>query len=167
MIPATHLEPLLDVLEQEIHLYRDLLEVLQAEKQHMIDLALDRLRETQQRKEALLQRARDLEEARIRLTRRIAHHLGRGEGMPLREIIAQAPLPWRAPLERCRSNLISLIHSIGEINQVNAVLVERSLSYTRDSLRFLAQLTRQLPAYLASGRLQEAVPAGQLVCRRG
>ncbi|MBI4714871.1 MAG: hypothetical protein HY760_02850, partial [Nitrospirae bacterium] len=48
------MENLISVLQSEVHLYRDLLDLLQREKRCMMDLALDNIHECNNLKETLI-----------------------------------------------------------------------------------------------------------------
>lgn len=159
-------ENLLEVLEKEVDLYKDFLSLLQIERQCMTDLSLDRLHECSNQKETLILNLQILEEARKDIIILILN--GHYSTPPtLAKIIETAPVRYKKGLEACRSNLISLINSIREINQINGILAERVINYTRNSLAFLNRLAHELPVYHASGRMEQSKKTGRLVCKKG
>ncbi|MBI4715673.1 MAG: flagellar protein FlgN [Nitrospirae bacterium] len=161
------MENLVSVLQNEVHLYRDLLDLLQREKRCMMDLALDNIHECNNLKETLILKLRVLEESRIELIQDIASASGLENPVTLGRIIEVAPPIYGKPLESCRSNLVSLLSSVREVVQINAVLAERSIHYTRDSLSFLNRLTHTMPVYLSSGQMGTRPGHGRLVSRKG
>lgn len=159
-------ENLLEILEKEVELFREFLHLLQSERQYMIDLSLDRLHECANQKETLILNLKVLEESRVDVIASIQN--GNQTGSPtLSVIIDKAPVRYRRGLESCRSNLISLVNSIREINQINGILAERAINYTRNSLSFLNRLTHELLVYLPSGRMEQQGKTGKLVCKKG
>jgi len=159
-------EHLLEILDKEVKLYRALLDLLQIERQCMIDLSLDKLHECHNQKETIILDLKVLEESRSDIVNSLKN--GQHPEVPtLSKIIEMAPSRYRKGLESCRSNLVSLINSIREINQINGILAERAINYTRNSLSFLNRLAHELPVYLPSGRMEQSVKAGKLICKKG
>ena len=157
---------LLDILEKEVELYREFLTLLQRERQYMIDLSLDRLHECNNQKEAVILNLKVLDESRVDVIDSIRN--GDQSASPtLSMIIEKAPARYKGGLESCRSNLRSLVGSIREINQINGVLSERAINYTRSSLSFLNRLFHELPVYLSSGQRGQRKRTGRLVSKKG
>lgn len=159
-------EHLLEILEKEVDLFREFMGLLQAERQYMIDLSLDKLHECSNQKETLILNLKVLEESRMDII--ASFHKGGPSDLPkLSMIIEKSPARYKSSLDACRSNLLSLINSIREINQINGILAERAINYTRNSLSFLTGLTNELPVYKPSGRMKEQIKTGKLVCKKG
>jgi flagellar biosynthesis/type III secretory pathway chaperone len=161
------LENLNNILREEVDLYRELLDILQHEKQCMMDLSLDSIHECNNRKETLILKLKVMEESRIELIQDISEGQGYKTPMTLGQIIQVAPNGFKRPLETCRSNLLSLLNGVREVIQINAILAERSIHYTRESLSFLNRLTYTMPVYLSSGRMEERPRSGKLLCKKG
>jgi len=159
-------ENLLDLLEKEVDVYREFLNLLQMERQYMVDLSLDRLHECSNQKETMILNLKVLEESRMDIIASIQDSTN-SEFMTLSMIIDAAPARYKKGLESCRSNLISLINSIKEINQINGILAKRAVNYTRNSLSFLNRIVNELPVYLSSGNMEQDNKTGKLVCKRG
>ncbi len=157
---------LLEILEKEVDLYKEFLSLLQAERQYMIDLSLDRLHECSNHKETLILNLQILEVSRKDVIALILN--GQQYGIPtLAMIIEIAPMRYRKGLDACRSNLLSLVNSIREINQINGILADRVINYTRNSLSFLNRLAYELPVYHSSGRMEQEKKSGRLVSKKG
>lgn len=159
-------ENLLAILEKEVNLYKEFLNLLQMERQYMIDLSLDRLHECSNQKETLILNLQILEEARKDVIALILKG-HRSISTTLAVVIEKAPMRYKRGLEACRSNLISLVNSIREINQINGILAGRVINYTRDSLAFLNRLAYELPVYHSSGRMEQEKKTGRLVYKKG
>ena len=158
---------LLEILEKEVGLFRDFLTLLQRERQYMIDLSLDKLHECHNQKETIIFNLKVLEDARVELISEIQDDNQADSVTTLSIIIDKAPLRYKKGMESCQSNLKSLVDSIREINQINGILADRAINYTRNSLSFLNRLVSQLPVYHASGRIAQETVVGTLVCKKG
>lgn len=158
---------LLEILEKEVRLFGDFLTLLQKERQYMIDLSLDRLHECQNQKETIIFNLKVLEDARVELIAEIQGDNRTDFTAILSVIIDNAPLRYKKGMESCQSNLKSLVDSIREINQINGILADRAINYTRNSLSFLNRLVSQLPVYRQSGRIAQESMVGTLVCKKG
>src|SRR4030067_899545 len=133
----------------------------------MIDLSLDKLHECHNQKETIIFNLKVLEDARVELITELQGDNGTAFTTTLSIIIDHAPLRYKKGLESCQSNLKSLVDSIREINQINGILADRAINYTRNSLSFLNRLISQLPVYHASGRMVHENKTGTLVCKKG
>lgn len=142
-------ENLLEILEKEVAVYREFLNLLQMERQYMVDLSLDKLYECVKHKETITLNLKVLEESRIDVISAIEEGFNSGR-LTLLMIINIAPPRYKKGLESCRSDLISLVNSIREINQINGILAERAINYTRSPLTFLSRLILELPVYQTS-----------------
>lgn len=164
----TKYSDLLEILEKEVGLFRDFLTLLQKERQYMIDLSLEKLHECHNQKETIIFNLKVLEDARVELISEIQGDNLRDLNVTLSVIIDNAPLRYKKAMESCQSNLKSLVDSIKEINQINGILADRAINYTRNSLSFLNRLVNQLPVYHQSGRVaQQESMVGSLVCKKG
>ena len=158
---------LLEILEKEVRSFGNFLTLLQKERQYMIDLSLDRLHECHNQKETIIFNLKVLEDARVELIAEIQGDNRTDFTATLSVIINNAPLRYKKGLESCQSNLKSLVDSIREINQINGILADRAINYTRNSLSFLNSLISQLPVYHQSGRIAQESMVGTLVCKKG
>ncbi|OHE56298.1 MAG: hypothetical protein A2Z47_13785 [Thermodesulfovibrio sp. RBG_19FT_COMBO_42_12] len=158
---------LLEILEKEVRSFGNFLTLLQKERQYMIDLSLDRLHECHNQKETIIFNLKVLEDARVELIAEIQGDNRTDFTGTLSVIINNAPLRYKKGLESCQSNLKSLVDSIREINQINGILADRAINYTRNSLSFLNSLISQLPVYHQSGRIAQESMVGTLVCKKG
>src|SRR3990172_11698946 len=156
---------LLEILEKEVNLFNEFLTLLQRERQYMIDLSLDKLHECHNQKETIVLNLKVLEDARADLISEI--HDDNQTTTTLSMIIDKAHARYKNSMESFQSNLRSLVDSIREINQINGILADRAINYTRNSLSFLNRLISQLPVYHQSGRIAQESMVGTLVCKKG
>lgn len=158
-------ENLLEILEKEVDVYHEFLSILQVERQYMVDLSLDKLHECANHKETIILSLKILEDSRIDVIGMIQEEYHSGP-LTLLMIINIAPMRYKKALEACRSNLLSLVNSIREINQINGILAERAVNYTRSSLTFLNRLIHELPVYRPTGQIEQGYQTGKLVCKK-
>jgi flagellar biosynthesis/type III secretory pathway chaperone len=122
------------ILIEQIKSYRALLALLQRERECLISLDADEVENLSKEKDTILLRLRLLEEERIRLIKRYsADNAMRGK-ISLKGL---SELTEDNDFQVMRSQLTSLLQSIQELNDLNMILIERSLSVVRQSVGFL------------------------------
>jgi len=122
------------ILIEQIKSYRALLALLQRERECLISLDADEVENLSKEKDTTLLRLRLLEEERIRLIKRYsADNAIRGR-ISLKDL---SELTEDNDFQVMRSQLTSLLQSIQELNDLNMILIERSLSVVRQSVGFL------------------------------
>jgi len=122
------------ILTEQIKSYRALLGLLQRERECLISLDADEVENLSKEKDTILLRLRLLEEERIRLIKRYsADNEIRGR-ISLQSLLE---LTEDNDFQVMRSQLTSLLQSIQELNDLNMILIERSLSVVRQSVGFL------------------------------
>jgi hypothetical protein len=122
------------ILMEQIKSYRVLLELLQRERECLINLDAHEVENLSKEKDTTLLRLRLLEEERLRLIKKYSADnaiLGNVSLQSLSELTADNDF------QLMRSQLISLLQSIQELNDFNMILIHRSLSTVRNSVGFL------------------------------
>jgi hypothetical protein len=122
------------ILIEQIKSYRVLLELLQRERECLINLDAHEVENLSKEKDTTLLRLRLLEEERLRLIKKYSADnviLGNVSLQRLSELTADNDF------QLMRSQLISLLQSIQELNDFNMILIHRSLSIVRHSVGFL------------------------------
>ncbi|MDY7031205.1 MAG: flagellar protein FlgN [Thermodesulfobacteriota bacterium] len=153
------LEDLLTSLDKETDLYQDLLQLLQKEKRALVDLSLDDLNECNKEKETLILQARALEESRQYGLRKLAEFLDiPSDKLTLSYLSDRIDEPYSKEVKSRRSNLLSLFHSIKDINKTNESLMNHSLDCVTGSLSLLGNLVSTGSTYLHTGRLEHRTP---------
>jgi flagellar biosynthesis/type III secretory pathway chaperone len=128
---------LIEHLEKEIVVYRNLVEVQQAETENLTSKDYRGLYETIGRKEHLLAKVSLLSKDRARLMGSIAG-LFEGKGIVnISGILEQISGPEHDRLKECQSAVLTLVDTIKEINKVNALFVEGSIENIKKTLGLL------------------------------
>jgi flagellar biosynthesis/type III secretory pathway chaperone len=122
------------ILIEQIKSYRALLALLQREKECLISLDADEVENLSKEKDTILLRLRLLEEERIRLIKRYSADNAISGKISLQGL---SELTEDNDFQVMRSQLTSLLQSIQELNDLNMILIERSLSVVRQSVGFL------------------------------
>jgi len=158
------LEELLTSLDKETALYQDLLILLRKEKQMVAGMALDDLNESNKEKETLMLQIRVFEEARLALIEKLAERLEiSSDKLTLLSLCDMVKEPYSTELKTHRSNLLSLFHSIREVNRINDGLISHSLDCITGSLSLLSNLVSSGSTYLDTGRIQNGMRNGALI----
>lgn len=126
-------EDLIDVLEKEFTLCRQLVVLLQREKEIIVGLDPRELEMLLREKEEITTSIRFCDETR----ERILGKLGFGK-KTISEIAEIAEPDYRERLTAIASRFTSIIHSISELNRFNSILIEKSLYYIKTSYNFLS-----------------------------
>jgi flagellar biosynthesis/type III secretory pathway chaperone len=152
--------------EDLIGLQQRFVGVLQHEKALIIEGDLDRLAVCLAEKEALLVPLRQLDAQwrdQIDPIARLAGHAG--GGMSLGRLIELVGEPHRSRLRSCQQRLAALKASMVEINQVNGLLIEKTLKKIDDLMELLRHLSCGAPTYQPTGLLSQSRPPGRLLCK--
>ena len=153
------LEDLLTSLDKETDLYQALLQLLQREKRALVGLSLDELNECNKKKETLILQARALEESRQYGLKKLADFLGiPSDKLTLSYLSDRIDEPYSKEVKSRRSNLLSLFHSIKDINKTNESLINHSLDCVTGSLSLLGNLVSSGSTYLHTGRIKNRTP---------
>jgi len=131
---------LLTVLESEERLYRELCEVLQQERELIINLDAAGLEDAVLRKEALSAEGRLLEEGRIEVATRLAAALGLPSERPTLSGLCDALGEGGDELRRAHSRMVALVGAVRELLDANAGFAGESLGQVRATLQLLGRL---------------------------
>jgi flagellar biosynthesis/type III secretory pathway chaperone len=134
-------ESIKSILTEQINNYRVLLELLQRERECLINLDVDEVENLSKEKDTIVLKLRLLEEERIRLIKKYSADNAIKESVSLQELFR---LTADKDFQLIRSQLISLLQGIRELNEFNMVLIERSLSVVRHSVGFLESFGLQI-----------------------
>jgi flagellar biosynthesis/type III secretory pathway chaperone len=134
-------ESIKNILTEQINNYRVLLELLQRERECLINLDVDEVENLSKEKDTIVLKLRLLEEERIRLIKKYSADNAMKETVSLLDLFR---LTADKDFQLIRSQLISLLQGIRELNEFNMVLIERSLSVVRHSVGFLESFGLQI-----------------------
>lgn len=148
------LEAIKKILSEQIEGCRHLLETLQREKFCLMDLHLEGVEAVTKEKDILVLKLKLLEEERERLVNSLSQQKafnrmpkdGEPESLSLQGL---ARVTGDTSLSEMRSKLISLSQSIKELNDLNKIMIDRTLGYLRKNNQFLEMVT---PGLVTAGK---------------
>ncbi len=126
-------QAIISILREQINSYKILLELLKDERISLVNIDADRIEDISKKKDTVIMRLRLLEEERQRLLTEFAYDNDVDSDMSLLEL---GKLTENSTIPELRSQLISLLQSIEEMNRFNSVLIDRSLQQVRTSSGF-------------------------------
>jgi flagellar biosynthesis/type III secretory pathway chaperone len=158
---------LVKMLEEQITLYRHLLEVVRKEKEILVSANLDELNETNRTKEAMLLKIRAIETERIKVASAISGALGLDPENPrLMEIAKYLNDTDADRLRNIHSVLELLLRRVKDFNGQNEVLVQSALENVTGAMNEIRGVIQEKPTYKNKGNVEPgATPAGKLVSR--
>ena len=161
------IQQLIQVLEEQVKVYRHLLEVVRKEKQILISANLDELNENNRTKEAMLIKIRALEAERIRIAAAVCQAIGLNHDEPrLLEIARVVGGEASDRLQSIHSVLELLLRRVQEYNQQNETLVQSALANVTGAMNAIKGTLQEKSTYQRKGEVAAQAPAaGQLVSR--
>lgn len=159
---------LLNTLEEQVKVYRALLEVVRKEKDILVSANLDDLNENNRSKEAMLIKIRALESQRISLAAQIYQSLGiqgAGETPRLLEIARHVRTAEGDKLRSVHSVLELLLKRVQEYNRQNENLVQSALTNITGAMNAIKATLQEKPTYQKQGEVEGSTVSGQLVSR--
>jgi flagellar biosynthesis/type III secretory pathway chaperone len=164
---AKNFAKLTHVLDDEVKVYRTLLDVVRKEREILVSAKLDDLSENNKTKEALLIRIRALENQRIHLATEVCRALSLSTEAPrLLEIAVQIGGEEGERLRNLHSVLDLLLKRIHEFNKQNESLVKSALSNITGALKAIKNTLDENPTYKKKGgKVEGTASSGQLVRR--
>jgi flagellar biosynthesis/type III secretory pathway chaperone len=148
------IEAIKTILSEQIEGCRQLLEILQQEKFCLMDLHLEGVEAVTKEKDIQVLKLRLLEKERERLLDSLRQEKAfdpKQEGKASDSLSLQrlALLTGDSSFSEMRSKLISLSQSIKELNDLNKIMIDRTLGYLRKNNQFLGMIT---PGLVAAGQ---------------
>ena len=137
-------DSLKSILTEQIKSYRVLLELLQRERECLINLDANEVENLSKEKDTILLRLRLLEEERIRLIKKYSADNIISGNVSLQSL---SELTADNDFHLMRLQLTSLLQSIQELNNFNMILIERSLHFVRHSVGFLESFGLNINQY--------------------
>jgi flagellar biosynthesis/type III secretory pathway chaperone len=157
---------LVEVLEDEIKVYRTLLDTVRREKDVLITANIDELNENNKTKDLIISRIRLLERHREKCAKDLAESVGTNTENPrLLEIAFKTGEPYSTRLRSIHATLELLIRRIKEINDSNEELVRSSLRAVNGALGAIKDTLQPKSTYASSGDLKRAESSGRFVSK--
>jgi flagellar biosynthesis/type III secretory pathway chaperone len=156
---------LVSVLEEQIKVYRGLLEVVRKEKEILVAANLDELNENNRSKEAMLIKIRGLETQRVALATDCYQTLGLEGDARLLEIARHVGGEQADKLRNIHSVLDLLLRRVQEYNRQNETLVNSALRNITGAMKELKGTLEDKPTYQKKGEVEGHTSSGKLVSR--
>jgi flagellar biosynthesis/type III secretory pathway chaperone len=146
---------LVEVLEQEAHLYEELSALLEKEREAIRALDMAGLEEQLGAKAILIGRIQKLERERVDLTAAIAREQGiaGGETVRLLDLVRRAPAPWAGRIMEVRLRLREAVERADERNGFNRLFADGLLGVMNGVMDRLKQIIAAPPVYGRRGRM--------------
>lgn len=166
--PATQemIHALVVVLEDQIRVYRHLLEIVRKEKDILVSANLDDLNENNRAKESMLLKIRSLEAQRLHVALEVFRALGlQGDYPRLLEMARHLDEVNSDKLRNIHSVLELLLKRVQEYNRQNEALVQAALTNITGAMNAIKNTLADKPMYQKKGEVEGVTTAGQLVSR--
>jgi hypothetical protein len=136
------LETIKKVLLEQVQGCRLLLELLQREKMCLVNLQMEGIEALTKEKDILVLKLRLLEEERVRLLDRFVLESfpdlpDEGTASQKISLLKLAELTGETIFQEIRSKLISLSQGIKELNDLNKIMIDRTLGFLKQNNNFL------------------------------
>jgi flagellar biosynthesis/type III secretory pathway chaperone len=158
---------LVDCLEDELKVYRHLLDIVRKEKDILISAKIDDLNENNKSKELMLAKLRQLERLREKSSRELAIHLGANVERPrLMELAAKMTGEEAKRLQSLHQTFDIIVQRVKELNLANESLAGAALANIQGAMQALRTTLGETPTYKKQGDMKSPeVLSGQLVSR--
>jgi flagellar biosynthesis/type III secretory pathway chaperone len=154
------------VLEDEIKVYRVLLDLVRREKEVLVSAKIDELNENNRSKEIMILKIKSLERQREKVAREMALVVGTNPENPrLLDIAAKLLDPQSSKLRSIHSTLDLLVRRIKELNESNEALIQASLKAVNGALGAIRETLQPKPTYASSGEVKKNEVAGHFVSK--
>ena len=137
MTPETAIE---NILKEQINTYRAFHDLLKKERTCLVNIEAEKLEEISKEKDTVIMRLRLLEEERQRLTIKFGEENNFVGEINLQEL---GTLTGNDAFMELRTQLLSLLQSVDQMNKFNSTLIDRSLNYMKTSTTFITSLTKE------------------------
>lgn len=131
---------ILNILEEQLRSYKIFHDLLIKERECLVKIDPEMVEEISKEKDTIIMRLRLLEEERQRLVRKFADENNIDGELNLSDL---EKMTGDGHYRTLRSQLLSLLQSIAEINKFNSILIDRSLNYLKMTSNFLGSFSNQ------------------------
>ena len=157
---------LIGTLEDQVKVYRGLLDVVRKEKDILISANLDDLNENNRSKEAMLIKIRALEAQRLKNAADVYLSLGlQGDQPRLLDSARHVSDAQAEKLRSIHSVLELLLKRVQEYNRQNESLVQSALTNITGAMNAIKTTLQEKPVYQKQGEVQGQSQSGQLVSK--
>jgi len=124
---------IISILEEQIKTYKVFHDLLNRERACLVNIESEKVDEISKVKDTVIMKLRLLEEERQRLIKLYAEENGLEPDVNLDKL---GRLTGNNAFHEMRSQLLSLLQSIEEMNRVNSILINRSLNHIKTTTNF-------------------------------
>jgi flagellar biosynthesis/type III secretory pathway chaperone len=147
-----NLQPLLQILHQERRVHEKILLAKRREQAFLATANVSELLKSSESLHDLVEEAQQLEEQRQQLTTLLAQQLHIHQEQPsLTDLLAAVPAVNRTELEQAGQDLRDLVQNIRHLNQINQMVLQRSLETMSQELMQIIQM-QDSGVYTVKGR---------------
>ncbi len=155
-----------EILDEQIRVYRHLLDIVRKEKEILISANLDDLNENNKSKEAMMLKVKALETSRIKIASELSSGLGLSADQPrLLDMSLHVSAPYNEKLRNFHAVLDLLVKRIQEYNKQNETLVQSALNNITGAMKAVRDTLQEKPTYQRKGEIAPGAPSGQLVSK--
>lgn len=155
-----------EVLENDVKVYRTLLDLIRREKEVLISANIDDLNDNNKSKELAIVKLKSLERLREKAARDLAQATGANAENPrLLEIAFKVGEPYSTKLRSFHATLELLIKRIKEINDSNEALIKDSLRAVNGALGAIKDTLQPRQTYAPSGDIKRTEASGHFVSK--
>lgn len=166
MVLSESYKNLVEILEEEITVYRHFLDLIRHEHDILIQSKLEELVENNRAKEAMINKLKSLERIREKRVKEIATAIQVKVDVPrLLDVAAGLEMGMGDRLRTIHSTLDLLIKRVKEHNARNEVLVQSALQNIKGALENLKKNLQDKPTYQQEGQIQQSANTGRFVSR--
>lgn len=135
----------LEILEQQVDGYRELLKVAKEKQILLIGNDIEQLDQANKDEQKVLFQLTKLENQRLQIIQSLEEQFGNpGVSMSLKEIAASTPDPYQSSLNEIYVELNELIVQLDKANQENASLIQQALKYVNFTIDIFAKEEREV-----------------------
>lgn len=158
------LNDLIQLLGNELGLYRMLLEALSKERKAVLNSSIDQFTAASMEKNSLIIRMASLEKQRAGLLGLLEIHFGLSpQTLKLSRLVQIVPKMYADQLVSARRHLIEMTQKIKKANRSSERLISRALNTTRESIAFITNMIKSHSTYYATGKMDNQKASGLLM----
>jgi flagellar biosynthesis/type III secretory pathway chaperone len=157
------LKKLLELFGKKEQTFQKLLTIVKREKECLVKNKTDELQSLVAMQEQMVKETAQLEQERIKLTRKIAEELKLPGTVTMTQIITAAQEPYKTDLQKAHDGMVATLEEMDGLNKINAELVKSSLDYINFSLKTFSKVTDTNPLYEGSGQIKNILKDRKII----
>lgn len=158
------LNQLIQLLDNELGLYRMLLAAFSKEREAVLSSSIDQFSAANMEKDSIIIRMASLEKQRAGLLGLLEIHFGLSpQTLKLGQLVQMVPEMYADQLGSVRRRLLDVTHQIKNANQSAERLISRALNTTRESIAFITNMIKSDSTYYSTGKMDNKKASGLLM----